>query len=226
MENDSAKRFPVAPLGVGVSSGIIVTPMQAKYAEQLEALQRMVFSNLAEEELLHAEQYKKHIEIFPQGQFVALDGDKVVGATSTIRYYFDINYLEHHTFFDIMGGGWFTTHDPNGEWLYGIDVSVHPGYRNKGIAKALYRARQYTVKQLGLKGQMTVGMLNGYAAVKNKMSIDEYYEKVRNKQIFDPTVSMQEKVGFKIIGLMKNYLNDPTCGNAGALIILDANQEI
>jgi hypothetical protein len=96
----------------------------------------------------------------------------------------------------------------------------------KGIAKALYRARQYTVKQLGLKGQMTVGMLNGYAAVKNKMSIDEYYEKVRNKQIFDPTVSMQEKVGFKIIGLMKNYLNDPTCGNAGALIILDANQEI
>ena len=77
-----------------------------------------------------------------------------------------------------MGGGWFTTHEPNGEWLYGLDLSVHPDYRSKGIAKALYRARQYTSTQLGLKGQMTVGMLNGYAAVSDKMSFDEYFEKV------------------------------------------------
>lgn len=196
--------------------------MKAEHAEQLEALQRIVFPNLAEEELLHADQYKKHVEIFPEGQFVALDGDKVVGATSTIRYHFDINHQEHHTFFEIMGGGWFTTHDSNGEWLYGMDVSVHPDYRNKGIAKALYKARMETCKQLGLKGQMTVGMLNGYNKVKDEMTIEEYYEKVKNKELFDPTVSVQEKVGFKIVGLMKDYLNDPTCGNAGAVIVMEA----
>ena len=94
-------------------SGNVIVPMQAKHAEQLEALQRIVFPNLAEEELLHANQYKKHVEIFPEGQFVALDGDKVVGATSTIRYHFDIDHQEHHTFFEIMGGGWFTTHRSN-----------------------------------------------------------------------------------------------------------------
>lgn len=194
--------------------------MQPEHAEQLEALQRIVFPNLAEEELLHADQYKKHVEIFPEGQFVALDGDKVVGATSTIRYHFDINHQEHHTFFEIMGGGWFTTHDPNGEWLYGMDVSVHPDYRSKGIARALYNARLEMCKQLGLKGQMTVGMLNGYNKVKDEMTIEAYYEKVKNKELFDPTVSVQEKVGFKIVGLMKDYLNDPTCGNAGAVIVM------
>ncbi|CAN5811284.1 GNAT family N-acetyltransferase [soil metagenome] len=203
-----------------LSSGITIVPMQEEHAEQLEALQRIVFPNLAEEELLHAEQYKKHVELFPEGQFVALDNDEVIGATSSIRYHFSLNDNEHHTFFEIMGGGWFTTHEPTGEWLYGMDVSVHADYRSKGIARALYRARQYTCKQLGLKGQMTVGMLNGYAAVSEKMSIDEYYEKVKSHELFDPTVSVQEKVGFEIVGLMKDYLTDPTCGNAGAVIVL------
>ena len=58
------------------------------------------------------------------------------------------------------------------------------------------------------------------------MSIDEYYEKVKNHELFDPTVSVQEKVGFEIVGLMKDYLNDPTCGNAGAVIVLDAGRTI
>ena len=207
-----------------LSSGITIVPMQQEHSEQLEALQYIVFPTLAEEEILHAEQYRKHIEIFPEGQFAALDGNKVIGATSSIRYHFNADANEHHTFLEIMGGGWFTTHEPNGEWLYGMDVSVHPDYRSKGIAKALYRARQYTCKQLGLKGQMTVGMLNGYSAVSDHLSVEEYYKKVKNQELFDPTVSVQEKVGFEIVGLMKDYLNDPTCGNAGAVIVLDVNK--
>jgi ribosomal protein S18 acetylase RimI-like enzyme len=207
-------------------SGIEIVPMQAEHAEQLEVLQRLVFPTLLEEEILHAKQYRKHLEIFPEGQFVALDGESVAGATSSMRYHFDINSQQHHTFYEVMGGGWLTTHDPDGEWLYGLDVSVHRNYRNMGIAKALYRARQDTCRQLGLKGQMTVGMLNGYGKVNDKMTIEEYYDKVKKKELFDPTVSVQEKIGFEIVGLMKDYLNDPTCGNGGAVIVLDANKVI
>jgi hypothetical protein len=64
-------------------------------------------------------------------------------------------------------------------------------------------------------------MLNGFINYKNEMNIDEYYDKVLNHEIFDPTVSVQEKIGFKIKGLMKDYLNDPTCGNAGAIIVME-----
>lgn len=209
-----------------LNNNIVIASMQSHHAEQLEALQRIVFPSLAEEELLHAEQYKAHVQLFPEGQFVALDGDKVIGATSTTRYHYNSDVHEHHTFYEVMGGGWFTTHEPNGDWLYGMDVSVHPAYRGKGIARALYRARQNTCKQLGLKGQMTVGMLNGYCNVQDKMSIEEYFEKVKNHELFDPTVSVQEKIGFKITALMKDYLNDATCGNAGAVIVLNGNVQI
>lgn len=207
-------------------SGIIIANMLPVHAAPLEALQRMVFTALAEEELLHTDQYKKHLEVFPEGQFVALDNDKVIGATTSMRYHYDIENPEPHTFQEVMGGGWLTTHETDGEWLYGIDVSVHPSYRKMGIAKALYRARQHTVHQFGLKGQITVGMLNGYGAVKDKISVDEYYEKVRSGELFDPTVSVQQKVGFVLKGLIKEYLHDPTCGNAGALIVLFAETKV
>lgn len=49
---------------------------------------------------------------------------------------------------------------------------------------------------------------------------------MKSGEIFDPTLSVQQKIGFEIRGLIKEYLNYPTCGNAGALIVLDVNKEV
>lgn len=204
-----------------VTESIIITQTKAEHAKALEILQYIVFPTLAEDEILHEAHYLKHLTIFPEGQLVALDGDKVIGGTTTMRYNFDINHPAHHTFSETVAGGWLTNHEPDGEWLYGIDVSVHPDYRGRGIAKAFYEIRSKTAAELGCRGQLTVGMLNGYYKYRDTMDIDSYYQKVKNHEIFDPTVSVQEKIGFEIVGLMKDYLNDPTCGNAGAIIVLE-----
>ena len=203
-----------------IHNGITFTNTKSEHVSALEELQYIVFPNLAEDEILHAKHYLKHLEIFPEGQFVALHNNKVIGGTTTMRYNFDLENPGHHTFNETVAGGWLTNHDPNGEWLYGIDVSVHPDYRGRGIAKEFYRIRSQIAKELGCNGQLTVGMLNGYINYNEKMSIDEYYEKVKSHLIFDPTVSVQEKIGFEIKGLMKDYLNDSTCGNAGAVIVM------
>ncbi|MBC8047157.1 MAG: GNAT family N-acetyltransferase [Fimbriimonadaceae bacterium] len=203
-----------------LTTKIKIIHTKPEHARALEDLQYIVFPNLTEDEILHKEHYLKHLEIFPDGQLVALHEDKVIGATTTMCYNFDLNNPVHHTFSETVAGGWLTNHDPNGEWLYGIDVSVHPDYRGQGIAKTFYRLRNEIAKELGCKGQFTVGMLNGYYKYKDALTIDEYYLKVKNHEIFDPTVSVQEKIGFEIKGLMKNYLNDPTCGNAGAIIVM------
>ncbi|MFN0274426.1 MAG: GNAT family N-acetyltransferase [Chitinophagales bacterium] len=206
-----------------LANNVVIRHTQKIHCASLEELQYIVFPNLAEDEILHKEQYLKHLEIFPEGQLVALVEDKVIGGTTTMRYNFDLNNPVHHTFSETVAGGWLTNHDPNGEWLYGIDVSVHPDYRGQGVAKAFYNIRNEIAKELGCKGQLTVGMLNGYYKYAEGMTVDEYYLKVKNHEIFDPTVSVQEKVGFEIKGLMKDYLNDPTCGNAGAIIVMYVN---
>jgi len=211
---------------VDLNNGIIITQTQPVHAPALEELQYIVFPDLAEDEILHTQHYLKHLEIFPEGQLVALDDNKVVGGSTTMRYDYDPDHPVHHTFSETVAGGWLTNHNPQGEWLYGIDVSVHPDYRGQGIAKAFYKIRNEIAKKLGCRGQLTVGMLNGYINYQDDLTIDAYYEKVKNHEIFDPTVSVQEKIGFEIRELVKEYLNDPTCGNAGALIILESNKRI
>lgn len=192
---------------------------------QLEALQNTVFPTLSHEERFRREHYLKHIAIFPEGQFVALDRDRVVGMTSTIRLHFDFEH-GNHTFADIIQGGYLTSHEPDGPWLYGADVGTHPDFRGRGIARALYAARQQLVHKLGLLGQVTVGMMSGYGAVRHCMSARAYYEKLLTGEIVDPTISAQQRIGFEIRDLLPGYLNDPVCDNCGILIVLGAEREV
>lgn len=206
-------------------NGLVVASARPEHATQLEALQRVVFPTLADQQRFKAQHYLKHIELFPAGQFVGLDGDRVVAATATIRLHFDFAD-QAHTFADIIQGGWLTSHQPGGEWLYGADIGVHPAYRRRGLAQALYAARQELVWTLGLEGQVTAGMMSGYGAVKRQMSAEDYYQGLVTGRITDPTLSMQQRVGFEFRGLLQNYLSDPICDNYSVLIVLDAAKDV
>lgn len=208
-----------------LASGLVVQTTRPEHAAQLGELQKIVFPFLSEEERFREEHYLKHIELFPEGQFVVLDGSRVVGMTTTIRLDFDPDHPDH-TFEEVIQGGWLTSHDPTARWMYGADVGTHPEYRRRGIARALYAARHETVRKLGMLGQYTVGMLNGYGAVANEMTVDQYYLEVREGLRKDPTLAAQTRVGFAIGPLIKNYLKDPTCGNAGVLITLPAEKDV
>jgi 4-aminobutyrate aminotransferase / (S)-3-amino-2-methylpropionate transaminase / 5-aminovalerate transaminase len=208
-----------------LSDGLTIAQARPEFASQLEELQRISFPTLAEEERFKARHYLKHMELFEDGQFVALDGGRVIGATSTLRLDFDFDHVDH-TFGEIIQGGWLTSHQPRGAWLYGADISVHPGYRGRGIATALYAARQEVVWRLGLKGQVTAGMIPGYSAVKHEMTAEQYYEGVISGRFRDSTLTMQMGTGFEPRGLLANYLNDPVCDNYSVLLVLDAGKNV
>jgi GNAT superfamily N-acetyltransferase len=205
--------------------GLVVEHTRPEHAPQLEALQRVCFPTLDDAERFKAAHYRKHIDLFSDGQFVALDGDRIVGATTTLRLHVDFDHVAH-AFADIIQGGWLTSHQPTGEWLYGADVGVDPAYRGRGVATALYAARQEVVWRLGLRGQVTAGMIRGYGDVKDRMTADAYYQGVVAGRIKDPTLSMQLGVGFEPRALLANYVNDPVCDNYSVLLVLGADREV
>ncbi len=208
-----------------LENGLVVQHMLAEHAIQLEELQKIVFPSLATDELIRAEHYLHHLELFPEGQFVITDSRKVIGMTTTMRSNFDFTDY-HHTFRDTIAGGWMSNHRPEGDWLYGLDIGVHPSYRGRGLARILYRARQDIARQLGLKGQITVGMMSGYGAVQNDISGEEYYQELITGKRFDPTITTQLKIGFEPVALIPEYVNDPVCGNYGVLIRMGIDKEI
>ena len=212
-------------MGGALPNGLVIARARPEHADELEDLQRVVFPTLADAERFKAAHYLKHLELFPEGQWVGLDGKRVVAATATLRLHFDFDDRTH-TFADIIQGGWLTSHQPDGDWLYGADIGVHPDYRGKGLAQALYAARQEVVWALGLKGQVTAGMMSGFGAVRHRMSAEAYYEGLVAGRINDPTLSMQQRIGFEFRALLKNYLTDPICDNYSVLIVLDAAKDV
>lgn len=208
-----------------LANGLVLGNTQSVHCEQLEALQRICFPTLDDNERFKAEHYRRHIEIFPEGQFVVLDHDTVIGSTTTLRLDFDFDHIDH-TFNDIVAGGWLTAHTASGHWLYGADIGTHPRYRGRGVARALYAARQELVRRSSLEGQVTAGMMPGYASHREQLSIHQYYECVLRGKLFDPTISLQMKIGFETRGLLEHYLHDPVCEDACVLLVLPAEKDV
>lgn len=213
--------LPVVRYRRRLPSGLVVRATTVADADALESLQHAVFPTLADAQRFKAPHYRHHVGLFGEGQFVVEDAGRVVAATSTIRRHMDFDQ-PHHTFDDIIQGGWLTSHEPDGDWLYGADLGVHPDYRSRGLALALYAARQELVRALGLRGQVTAGMMSGYGAVKDRLTPEQYLEGLQAGRVNDPTLSMQLGAGFMVRALLSNHLDDPACDNYAVLIVLDA----
>ena len=188
-------------------------------AARLAEIQRACFPTLSEKQLITEQHFSAHVDLFPEGQHAVLTDDGLVVASSTdIRYNINFNHIEHR-YMDVSGNNWLKSHDPNGEWLYGIDIGVHPDWRGHRLSSLLYTARKNLAQELGLRGHVAGGMLKGYHAHKDKLSVEAYVDKVVAGELFDPVLSVQLRQGFSVAGIIQDYLDDPSCDNKAALIV-------
>ena len=196
---------------------ILITHTRSDLVSQLVELQIICYPTLADSSRLKAPHFDRHLRVFPEGQWVALDGERVVGMSAGFLYTFDFDH-PHHTFDEIIGHGFFTRHEPQGQHFYGADVSVHPDYRRRGISRRLYDARKELVRQRRLRGIVTGAMIPGFADHKTIMDAHTYVARVVVGEIFDPTLSVQLRLGFHVRGLLPNYLPDSATDGWSVLI--------
>lgn len=194
---------------------IIIVPTRPEHIPQLVAHQQCCFPTLNPDDWMDAEMFAAQLAVFPEGQHVALDGERVVGQSSTFRAGEALVFAEH-TYRGITGHNRFTHHDPAGAWLYGADMSVHPDYRGCGIGTALYTTRKALVRRLGMRGIVAGGALPGYHAHHERFSAEAYVAEVVAGRLLDPTLTPQLKNGFVVRSLLRNYVD------GGALVHDDA----
>jgi GNAT superfamily N-acetyltransferase len=168
--------------------------------------------------------YRAQVEQFPEGQLTALvhteQGLKVVGGVTTFRTNVDFEGdTVPHYYFDFIGHGYLTNHEPDGAWLYGVDISIHPDYRRKGIGSRFYDARRELVRRLNLRGELVAGLMPGYERYRGQMSVEEYARRVVTGELSDPTLSMQLKNGFVLRRLLTNYVIEPRSDNVCTLLV-------
>ncbi|MFD2942121.1 GNAT family N-acetyltransferase [Flavobacterium notoginsengisoli] len=152
-----------------------------------------------------SEDIERLLSIFPEGQLVILVDGKVVG--SALSLIVDEKLVEkRHNYQQISGDYKFSTHNPNAEILYGIDVFIHPNYRGLRLGRRLYDARKELCEQLNLKAIVFAGRIPSYREHAKKMSPKTYIEKVRTKELYDPVLSFQLSNDFHVLRVIKNYL--------------------
>jgi predicted amidohydrolase/GNAT superfamily N-acetyltransferase len=146
------------------------------------------------------------INNFPEGQFVAEYDGAIVGYCATFLIDGQ-NALKPHTWREISGGGYASRHDPDGDYLYGMEVCVDPDHRGSRIGQRLYDERKKLARSWGAKGIVFGGRLPTLARrVRRFDSPDAYIEEVRQNRQRDPVLSFQMRNGFEILGLLPDYL--------------------
>lgn len=145
------------------------------------------------------------INIFPEGQLcVEVDGKVVACALAIITNSKDV--YSGHTYKEIIDNGKFTTHSPEGNILYGIEVFVHPEYRSLRLGRRLYDARKEMCEEMNLKSIVAGGRIPKYHEHSDTLSPRQYIQKVKQKEIYDPTLTFQLSNDFHVRKILKNYL--------------------
>ena len=175
------------------------------------------------------EQLRTHLEVFPQGQFVATErsSGRVVGMCSGLIIDWD-HYEPGQDWSSFTAEGLFTNHDPvNGKTLFAADVMVRPGMQGHGIGKRLYqRGRFGLARQIGLRRILAGSRLRGFHRYSSTMTPEDYVVEVVRGRLNDPTLSFQIAQGFHVLTVAGGYFKGDPESEGWAAVIEWLNPEV
>ena len=162
--------------------------------------------------------YEAQLRVFPDGQICIEDKGKVIAVALSLIVDYE-QFGDKHTYDEITGDAYLSTHDPKGDVLYGVDVFVSPAYRGLRLGRRLYDARKELCKNLNLKSIMAGGRIPHYVEHADKMTPYEYVAAVKSKDLYDPILTFQISNGFEVKQILKAYLPEDKASKGFATLL-------
>ena len=103
-------------------SELIYAQADVAHAGAIVDLELRCFPSIDPEHLLTVDDVASQAIVFPEGAFMVLDEELVVGIASGIFTDYDLSDFQH-SLDDILPEG-ISSHNPDGDWYYGIDIAV------------------------------------------------------------------------------------------------------
>ncbi|WP_018130296.1 GNAT family N-acetyltransferase [Effusibacillus pohliae] len=196
----------------------VIRNYQAQDFESLIRIQQESFPPPFPPELWwNTEQLKNHVTLFPEGALCVEVNGVVAGSMTGLLVDFDPNHPEH-TWEEITDGGYIRNHNPNGNTLYVVDISVRPAYRKLGLGKWLMLSMYEVVVHKGLERLLGGGRMPGYHKKANEMTAEQYLKAVVKGELKDPVITFLLRCGRTPVRVIPNYLEDEESCNYGALM--------
>lgn len=186
--------------------------------EALIEIQRQCFPPPYPPELWwNRDQLLQHMERFPSGALCAEVNGRLVGSLTTMITDFDPSHA-HHSWANMTDKGYIGTHDPTGDTLYVVDISVSPAARGLGLGKQMLQSAYELVIALGLKRLLGGGRMPGYGAVRSEVTPEDYVEDVLQGRRRDPVIGFLLHCGRTPLAVVPDYLDDEESANYALLM--------
>lgn len=177
-------------------------------AEDAEGIKDLIANAYPNDPPFAADMFRSQIEHYPEGHWVAEENKKIIGYCSSIRISSELA-LKPHTWSSITGNGYATTHNPKGDYLYGIELCVEKTHWNQHIGRRFYNLRKKLCIRHHLKGIVFGGRMEHLAEEMPKVkTATKYLELVQTEKLNDHTLISQFHNGFAALGLLENYFPD------------------
>ena len=230
---NSVESVPLMPMSSPARSApstqrrrIVVRNTRPEDFRGIRQMAQMIYPDIAP---WSDDQLQRHLDLFPQGQFVAIEKSSglVVGMCSGLIIDWEC-YEAEMDWAKFTDGGSYSNHDPvDGGTLFAADVMVRPGMQGSGIGKRLYAHGRFGLaRQIGLRRILAGSRLRGYSAFAAKMTAEEYVENVVRGRISDPTLSFQLAQGFHVLAVVGDYFKGDEASRGYAAVIEWLNPDV
>lgn len=163
------------------------------------------------------EQLTNHTTLFPEGSLcMEIDGE-LAGSLTGLLVDFDPAHPQH-TWDEVTDSGYIRNHQPDGNTLYIVDISVRPKFRKLGLGKLMMQAMYHLVIQKDLDRLLGGGRMPGYHKYATTLSAEQYVNEVVKGEMKDPVITFLLKCGRTPLTIVENYLDDAESHNYAVLM--------
>lgn len=190
-----------------------------KIAGDFAALNKAVWSDITDDFYIwDTEKVLEQFRNYPYGSFFSSKDGKIV-STLTVMKMNANNYLQSpdKSWANITGNGTLNTHDPRGDSAFGVDLTGGSGNTIKMVKAVIL---------IGLLGEGVRSVFLGsriplYHKYAN-MDVNDYViARRKSGKPLDPELAYYKNFGFKVVGVIPDYMHDPKSLNYGVVIKYD-----
>ncbi len=202
--------------------------------DDLEALLKLEEIAWEEESRADRETYISRIETFPEGIFIGERDGNIEGVAVT-QIISSKKLEEEFTWESITDGGKIKgTHNPDGDVVYGVNLSVKP----YGIGNKVISAIMESIAMMAIERNLRWGVLGGRLpglrkylkkkgykieamsdAEKDRVAMEYMSGCTEHGRPLDPEIAIYKRSGLKPIRVIRNYFPDHASLDYGVLLV-------
>lgn len=194
-----------------------ITTRQATLGD-VENYARLQAERWSDDSQASPEQLLTRFHAHPEGMIVGEAGGKVVGMVFAMRIA-DYDYEDSPTWYEVTNNGFCDNHVPDGEIIFGVDLSTA-----KGVGGAVGDRLLMEIARLAIRNNVEYSMLGGrmpgYHDFEDRMTAEEYLVAVdHHGDPLDRQVKYYtSSVGLRVLKALPEYFDDPESCNYGVLL--------